>query len=153
MLPSTSQLAPNMWILVKVTTNLHSFFGLKLILVLECKTQEFQERWLQSVPIGTEVQKGEAIFNQFKSTQKELVFQQKMLEERKTITSSESNKVHGSERTNLYAHIPVDVVKRADRKICQTMLRYSADKPKSSYAQVQMFSRKMSMKIFNESSI
>ena len=36
----------------------------------------------------------------------------------------------------------VDVVDRANRKICLTLLRYSVDKPESSYAQVRLFARK-----------
>ena len=40
------------------------------------------------------------------------------------------------------AHKVFDVVDRAHRKICVTLLRYNVDKPESSYAQVQLFSRK-----------
>ena len=40
------------------------------------------------------------------------------------------------------AHKVVDVVDRANRKICVTLLRYKVDKPKSSYAQVRLFGRK-----------
>ena len=40
------------------------------------------------------------------------------------------------------AHKVVDVVDRADRKICVTLLRYNVDKPESSYAQVRLFARK-----------
>ena len=40
------------------------------------------------------------------------------------------------------AHKVVDVVNRANRKICVTLLRYNVDKPESSYAQVQLFARK-----------
>ena len=40
------------------------------------------------------------------------------------------------------AHKVVDLVDRANRKICVTLLRYNADKPKSSYAQVRLFARK-----------
>ena len=36
----------------------------------------------------------------------------------------------------------VDVVDRANRNICVTMLWYSVDKPDSSYAQVRLFPRK-----------
>ena len=39
-------------------------------------------------------------------------------------------------------HKVVDVVDRANRKICVTMLRYNGGKPESSYAQVQLFARK-----------
>ena len=40
------------------------------------------------------------------------------------------------------SHKVVDVVDRANRKICVTLLRYSVDKPESSYAQVRFFARK-----------
>ena len=40
------------------------------------------------------------------------------------------------------AHKVVDVVDRANRKICVTLLRYNVDKPESSYAQVRLFARK-----------
>ena len=40
------------------------------------------------------------------------------------------------------AHKFVDVVDRANRKICVTLLRYNVDKPESSYAQVRLFARK-----------
>ena len=40
------------------------------------------------------------------------------------------------------AHKVVDVVERAKRKICVTLLRYSVDKPESSYARVRFFAWK-----------
>ena len=40
------------------------------------------------------------------------------------------------------AHKVVDVVYRANRKICVTLLRYSVDKPEISYAQVRIFAMK-----------
>ena len=40
------------------------------------------------------------------------------------------------------AHKVVDVVDRANRKICVTLLLYNVDKPESSYAQVRLFARK-----------
>ena len=39
-------------------------------------------------------------------------------------------------------HRVVDVVNRANRKICVNLLRYSLDKPESSNAQVPLFARK-----------
>ena len=39
-------------------------------------------------------------------------------------------------------HKVIDVVDRANRKICVTLLRYKMDKPESSYAQVRLFARK-----------
>ena len=40
------------------------------------------------------------------------------------------------------AHKVVDVVYRANRKICVSLLRYSVDKPEISYAQVRIFAMK-----------
>ena len=40
------------------------------------------------------------------------------------------------------AHNVVDVVDRANRNICVTLLRYNLHKPESSYAQVRLFARK-----------
>ena len=40
------------------------------------------------------------------------------------------------------AHKVVDVVDRANKGICVTLLRYKVDKPESSYAQVRLFARK-----------
>ena len=39
-------------------------------------------------------------------------------------------------------HKVVDVVDRANRKLCVTLLRYNMDKPESSYVQVRLFARK-----------
>ena len=39
------------------------------------------------------------------------------------------------------AHKVVDVVDRANRMICVTLLRYNVDMPESSYAQVRLFAR------------
>ena len=40
------------------------------------------------------------------------------------------------------AHKVVDVMYRANEKICVTLLRSNVDKPETSYAQVQIFARK-----------
>ena len=40
------------------------------------------------------------------------------------------------------AHKVVDLVDRANRKVCVTLLRYNADKPESSYAEVRIFARR-----------
>ena len=40
------------------------------------------------------------------------------------------------------AHKVVDVVDRANRKICVTMLRYNVEKPETSYVQVRLFGRR-----------
>ena len=40
------------------------------------------------------------------------------------------------------AHKIIDVRERANRKICETLLRYNFDKPESYFAQVRLFARK-----------
>ena len=44
----------------------------------------------------------------------------------------------------------VDVVDRADRKTCVTLLRYSLDQPESSYAQLDLFTRKRKDEMFHQ---
>ena len=48
------------------------------------------------------------------------------------------------------AHKVVDVVDRANRKICVTLLRYNVDKPENSYAQVRLFARKKEHEKFQQ---
>ena len=48
------------------------------------------------------------------------------------------------------AHKVFDVVDRANRKICVTLLRYIVDKPESSYAQVRILARKMEDEKFQQ---
>ena len=48
------------------------------------------------------------------------------------------------------AHKIVDVVDRANRKICVTVLRYDVDKPEYSFAQVRLFARKNEDKKFQQ---
>ena len=48
------------------------------------------------------------------------------------------------------AHTVNDVVDRANRKICVTLLRYNVDKLESSYAQIRLFARKKDDKKFQQ---
>ena len=48
------------------------------------------------------------------------------------------------------AHNEVDIVNRANRKICVILLRYIVDKPENSYAQVQIFARNMENERFQQ---
>ena len=51
---------------------------------------------------------------------------------------------------NKLAHKVVDVVDRANRKICVTLLRYNVDKPESSYARIRFFARKQEDEKFQQ---
>ena len=47
-------------------------------------------------------------------------------------------------------HKVIDVVDRANRKICVTLLRYKTDNPDTSYAQVRLFGRKTEQEKFQQ---
>ena len=47
-------------------------------------------------------------------------------------------------------HKVIDVVDRANRKICVTLLRYMADNPDTSYAQARLFGRKKEEENFQQ---
>ena len=49
------------------------------------------------------------------------------------------------------AHKVVHVVDGANRKICVTLLRYSMDKPESSFAQIRIFAMKKEEEKFQQS--
>ena len=47
-------------------------------------------------------------------------------------------------------HKVIDVVDRSNRKICVMLLRYKADNPDTSYAQVRLFGRKKEEENFQQ---
>ena len=47
-------------------------------------------------------------------------------------------------------HKVIDIVDRPKRKICVTLLRYKADNPDTSYAQVRLFGRKTEEEKFQQ---
>ena len=86
---------------------------------------------------------GEADFNQFMRLRNQLVNGAENFAREENLTpvliltmSKDMDEPHK------LAHKVVDVVDRAKRKICVTLLRYIVDKPESSYAQVRLFARK-----------
>ena len=86
---------------------------------------------------------GETDFNRFMRLRNQLVFaaenfdrQENLLPVLITTMSEDVN-----EQLKL-AHKVVDLVDRANRKLCVTLLWYNVDKPDSSYAQVRLFARK-----------
>ena len=86
---------------------------------------------------------GEADFNQFMRWWNQLVNAAKNFAREKILIPVliPSMSKDMDEQLKL-AHKVVDVVDRANRKICVTLLRYKVDKPESSYAQVRLFARK-----------
>ena len=80
---------------------------------------------------------GEADFNQFMRLRSQLVDAAENFagEENLTPVLIPTMSKDMDEQLKL-AHKVVDVVDRANRKICVTLLRYTVDKPESSYAEV-----------------
>ena len=86
---------------------------------------------------------GEADFNQFMRLRNQLVNAAESFarEENLTPVLILTMSKDMDEQLRL-AHNAVDVVDRANSKICVTLLRYNVDKPESSYAQVRLFATK-----------
>ena len=94
---------------------------------------------------------GEADFNQFMRLRNQLVNAAKNFarEENLTPVPIPTMSKDMNEQLKL-AHKVVDVVDRAKRKICVTLLRYNVDEPESSYAQVRVFARKKEEEKFQQ---
>ena len=86
---------------------------------------------------------GEAVFNQFMRLRNQLVNAAENFarEENLTPVLIPTMSKDMDEQLKL-AHKVVDVVDRANRKICVTLLRYIVDKSESSYAELRLFARK-----------
>ena len=86
---------------------------------------------------------GEADFRQFIRLRNQLVIAAETFARGKNLTPVliPTMSIEMDEQLKL-AHKVVDVVDRANRKICVTLLLYNVDKPESFYAHVQKFARK-----------
>ena len=109
------------------------FLVQKRFQLLGCKTQSIQERRQERVPTGSKSTMGEADFNQFMRLRNQLVNAAENFarEENLTPVLIPTMSRYMDEQLKL-AHKVVDVVDRANRKICVTLLRYNVDKPESS---------------------
>ena len=86
---------------------------------------------------------GEADFNQFMRLRNQLVnAAENFAREENLIPVLIPTMSKGLDEQLKLAHKVVDVVDRANRKICVTLLRYNVEKPETSYAQVRPFARK-----------
>ena len=86
---------------------------------------------------------GEADFNHFMRLRNQLVNAAENFATEGNLTSvliPTSSK--DMDEQHKLAHKVVDIIYRANRKICVTLLRYNVDKPESFYAQVRLFARK-----------
>ena len=112
-----------------------NYLGVKLKVFKKDDKKEF--RLVENLTMG------EADFNQFMRLRNQLVNAAENFarEEKLTPMLIPTMSEDIDEQLNL-AHKVVDVVDRANRKICVTLLWYNVDKPESFYAQVQLFARK-----------
>ena len=119
------------------------FLVQKRFQLLGCKTQNIQERWQQRVPTGLKTYDGEEDFNQFMRLRNQLVNAAENVAREENLTPvliPTMSKVM-DEQLKL-AHKVIDVMDRANRNICVTLLRYNVDRLERSYAQVRFFARK-----------
>ena len=86
---------------------------------------------------------GEADFNQFMKLRNQLVNAAENFAREENLTPVLISTLSKDMDEQLkLAHKVVDVVDRANKKICVTLLQYNVDKPESSYVQVQLFAKK-----------
>ena len=86
---------------------------------------------------------GEVDFNQFIWQRNQLVVAaDRFLRERKLSLLLQSKMSKDMAEQLKLVHKVIDVVDCPNRRICVTLLRYEADNPETSYAQVRLFGRK-----------
>ena len=110
---------------------------------LDVKLKVFRKDDKKEFRLVQNLTMGEADFNQFMRLSNQLVNAAEHFarEENLTPVLIPTMSKDIAEQLKL-AHKVVDVVDRANRKICVTLLRYNVDMSESSYAQVRLFERK-----------
>ena len=94
---------------------------------------------------------GEADFNQFIRQRNQLVVAADTFLREETLSPVlQSTLCKDMEEQMKLVQKVIDVVDRPNRKICVTLLRYKADKPDTSYAQVRLFGGIRRKKNFNK---
>ena len=94
---------------------------------------------------------GEADFKQSIGKRSQLVVAaDNFLREQKLSLVLQSTLSKDMEEQLKFVHRVIDVVDRPNRKICVTLLRYKADNPDTSYAQVRLFGRKTEEEKFQQ---
>ena len=94
---------------------------------------------------------GEADFNQFIRQRNQLVVAaDNFLRELNLSSVLQSTLSKDMEEQLKLVHKVIDVVDRPKRRICVRLLRYKADNPDTSYAQVRLFGRKTEEKKFQQ---
>ena len=122
------------WTIFLVQTD-SNYLDVKLKIFRKDDKKEF--RLVQNLPMG------EADFNQFMRLRNQLVNAAENFAREENLTPVKIPTMSKNMEEQLkLAHTIVDVVDRANRKICMTLLRFNVDKPESSYAEFRLFARK-----------
>ena len=119
------------------------FLVQKWFQLLGCKFDVFKKDDNKKFRLIQNLTMEEADFNQFLRLRNQLVKAAENLAGEESLnlvllTTMSKDK----DEQAILAHKLVDVVDRANRKTCVTLLRYNVEKPESSYPQVQIFTRK-----------
>ena len=133
-----------MWNLANVKTELDTFLGPKFdSMFLVVKLNVFKENDNKEFRLVQNLTLGEADFNQFMRLRNQLVIAAENFagEENWTPLLLPTMSKDMEEQLKLSDKV-VDIVDRANRKICVTLLRYNGDKLECSYAQIRLFARK-----------
>ena len=94
---------------------------------------------------------GEANFNQFIRQRNQLVVAtDNLLREENLSPVLQATLSKDMEEQLKLVHKVIDVVDRPNRKICVALLRYKADNPDTSYAQIRLFGRKKEEEKFQQ---
>ena len=110
---------------------------------LDVKLKVFRKDDKKEFRLVQNLTMGEADFNQFMRLRNQLVNAAENFAREENLTPVMIPTMSkGMDEQLKPAHKVVDVVDRANRKICVTLLRYNVEKPESSYAKVRFFARK-----------
>ena len=111
--------------------------------ILDVKLKVFRKGDKKEFRLVQSLTMGEADFNQFLRLRSQLVNAggNFAIDENLTPVLIPTKSKDMDEQLKL-AHKIVDILDRANRKFCVTLLQHNVDKPESTYAQVQLFARK-----------
>ena len=110
---------------------------------LDVKLKVFRKDDQKELRLVQNLTMGEADFNQFMRLRNQLLYAAENFAREENLTPVQIPTLSkGMDGQLKLAHKVVDIVDRANRKNCVTLLRYNVDKPESFYAQVRLFVRK-----------
>ena len=118
---------------------------------LDVKLKVFKRDENKQFRLAPNLTMGEADFNQFIRLRNQLVVTVRDFSKEESLLPVQVKLLAKDMEEQLkLTHKVVEVVDRAHRKICVTMLRYNVEKPETSYVQVRLFGRRKDEEKFNQ---